>query len=148
MKLTRSYRLHYPTKLTKLLYGVPASIHLCAPTFLLVSCTEQSEGHIVCAHVYLDRCGTPGSKRIELAMVAGCSVQKVSYTGYPEQNVELLPASLPNNVDLRDPDWVDMIWQKVPSSPVTRNSLTRRFVRYASDFISCKREHRRNETQL
>ena len=40
------------------------------------------------------------------------------------------------------------LWQKVPSSPVTRNRLTRRFVRYASDFISCKREHRRHETQL
>ena len=40
------------------------------------------------------------------------------------------------------------LWQKVPSSPVTRNRLTRRFVRYASDFISCKREHRKHETQL
>ena len=40
------------------------------------------------------------------------------------------------------------LWQKVPSSPVTRNRLTRRFVRYASDFISCKREYRRHETQL
>ena len=30
-----------------------------------------------------------------------------------------------------------ILWQKVPSSPVTRNRLTRRFVRYASDFISC-----------
>ena len=38
--------------------------------------------------------------------------------------------------------------QKVPSSPVTRNRLTGRFVRYASDFISCRREHRRHETQL
>ena len=27
-------------------------------------------------------------------------------------------------------------WQTVPSSPVTRNRLTRHFVRYASDFIS------------
>ena len=40
------------------------------------------------------------------------------------------------------------LWQKVPSSPVIRNRLTRRFVRYTSDFISCKREHRRHETQL
>ena len=40
------------------------------------------------------------------------------------------------------------LWQKVPSSPVTRDRLTRRFVRYASDFISCKRENRRHETQL
>ena len=40
------------------------------------------------------------------------------------------------------------LWQKVPSSPVTRNRLTRCFVRYASDFISCKKEHRRHETQL
>ena len=40
------------------------------------------------------------------------------------------------------------LWQKVPSSPVTRNRLTRRFVRYASDFISCKREHRRHENTV
>ena len=38
--------------------------------------------------------------------------------------------------------------RKFPAHQSQETDLTRRFVRYASDFISCKKEHRRHETEL
>ena len=49
----------------------------------------------------------------------------------------------------RSPRLMDMIYgRKFPAHQSQETNLTRRFVRYAADFISCKREHRRHETQL